>query len=145
MTDSTLRWAGCWGESIHFWAATSFGEVVDLNTSAAHRTRAHAQPALQAMYSPPMLWSIELPRFYRYEAEGVAELELTEERDRDRFDKVLREINEKCTPAALEQAPQDFPNEPILCSGRKLLDDTLDTFKHFERAIAVRGISRAPF
>jgi hypothetical protein len=145
MTDSTLRWAGCWDGNIHFWAATSFGEVIDLNTSVAHRTRGHAQPELKALYSPPILWSIEIPRFYRYEAEGVAELELTEERDRLRYETVLREINEKCTPAQLKMTTQDFPNEPMLCTGRKLLDDTLETFKHFDRAIAVRGFTRAPF
>src|SRR4051812_34692423 len=37
MDDHSLAWAGCWGENFHFWVATQFGEVVDLNTSVAHR------------------------------------------------------------------------------------------------------------
>ncbi|MDR3608876.1 MAG: hypothetical protein P4M08_16040 [Oligoflexia bacterium] len=145
MSDHSVRWAGCWNGNIHFWVATQFGEVVDLNTSVAYRTRAHTQPNLKAIYSPPMLWSIEVPRFYRYEAEGVAELELTEDKDRARFETVLREINEKCSPAQVAACEQAFPNEPVLCHGRKLLDDSHDTFKHFDRALAVHGISPSPF
>ncbi len=144
MPDHTVAWAGCWNGNLHFWVATQFGEVVDLNTSAAFRTRAHATPHLQAIYSAPMLWSAEVPGFYRYEAEGVAELELTEEKDRKRYELVLQEIHEKCTPAAIEAQEQDFPNEPILCSGRRLLDDSKGTFKLFDRALSVRGIPQSP-
>ena len=31
MEDHSVIWAGCWGKSFHFWAATDFGEIVDLN------------------------------------------------------------------------------------------------------------------
>src|SRR4051812_33033629 len=41
MDDHSLAWAGCWGENFHFWVATQYGEVVDLNTSVAHRKRSH--------------------------------------------------------------------------------------------------------
>src|SRR5690349_3458324 len=34
--DQSVAWAGCWGENFHFWVATQYGEVVDLNTSVAH-------------------------------------------------------------------------------------------------------------
>ena len=37
----------------------------DLNTSVAHRKRAHDQPGMQPLYSPPMLWSLDVPAFYR--------------------------------------------------------------------------------
>src|SRR5688500_18023046 len=33
LEDYSIIWAGCWGKNIHFWVATQFGEVVDLNTS----------------------------------------------------------------------------------------------------------------
>lgn len=145
MPDHTLVWAGCWGQNLHFWVTTQFGEVVDLNTSVAHRTRAHSHPATKALYSPPILWSIEVPVFYRYIPEGVAELELTEERDLKRYETVLREIREKCGPDQLAREEQEFPNEPILGPDRRLLDDSLGTFRHFDRALAVRGIPSAPF
>lgn len=145
LEDQSLIWAGCWSGNVHFWVATQYGEVVDLNTSVAHRKRAHSTPTVKALYSPPMLWSKETPAFYRFVPEGVAELELTEERDRQRFELVVREIHEKCTPEALASGEQDFPNEPIICPGRKLLDDSKESFRHFDRALAVRGIPEAPF
>ena len=144
MQDHSLAWAGCWGENFHFWVATQFGEVVDLNTSVAHRKRAHATPQLKALYSPPILWSSEVPGFYKYLPEGVAELELTEEKDIRRFEQVTREIGEKCIPTAISGEPE-FPNEPILCPGRKLLDDSQETFRHFDRALSVQKIPAAPF
>src|SRR5689334_19457121 len=53
LDDHSVTWAGCWGENFHFWVATQFGEVVDLNASVAHRKRAHSNPNLKAVYSPP--------------------------------------------------------------------------------------------
>lgn len=148
LEDETPIWAGCWGNNVHFWAATEFGEVVDLNTSVAYRKRPHDDPGLKAKYSPPMLWSAEVPAFYRYLPEGVAELELTDSGDRKKFDLVLKEIQEKCGPAHLQplrdEAELSFPNEPILCPGRKLLDDSRDSFRHFDRALSVRGLPPAP-
>lgn len=135
-------WAGCWGQSFHFWAATTSGEIVDLNTSVAHRKRGHSQPELKALYSPPILWSAEVPAFYRYVPEGVAELELTEDRDRRQFDLVLQEISQKCRPELLKGDLEEFPNEPILCPGRRLLDDSQGAFKHFDRALGVHGIPK---
>jgi len=133
-------WAGCWGKSFHFWAATTFGEVVDLNTSVAHRKRGHSQPELKALYAPPMLWSSEVPGFYRYIPEGIAEVDLTEERDQKQLSLVLQEIDEKCRPEFLRGEKEDFPNEPILCPDRRLLDDSTGTFKHFDRALRIQGI-----
>ena len=89
MEDHSVLWAGCWGENLHFWVGTAYGETVDLTTSVAFKKRAHANPSLKALYSPPMLWSREVPVFYRYQPEGVAELELTEEQDVKRFESGL--------------------------------------------------------
>jgi hypothetical protein len=147
LSDQTIAWAGCWGQNYHFWVATQFGEVVDLNASVAYRKRSHQMPQLEALYSPPMLWSAEVPSFYRFEAEGVAELELLDERDIQRYEQVLREVKEKCITSALpaEDAELDFPNEPILCPGRKLLDDSKSSFRHFDRALSVQSVPEAPF
>jgi hypothetical protein len=146
LEDQSAVWAGCWGENFHFWVATQFGEVVDLNTSVAFRKASHSTPHLKAKYSPPMLWSEEVPKFYRYVPEGVAELELTEERDRRYFDLVLAEVSEKCRPEKVTaDGEPEFPNEPILCPGRRLLDDSHETFRHFDRALSVRGVPQAPF
>lgn len=145
LEDHTLIWAGCWGEHFHFWTATQFGEVVDLNTSVATRKRAHDSPNVKALYSPPMLWSQEVPKFYRYQPEGIAELELTEERDLKHYDLVLREVRAKCNPALVAAEEQAFPNEPIVCPGRKILDDSLQTFRKFDRVISVKGVPPSPF
>jgi len=148
LEDHSVVWAGCWGDNFHFWVATQYGEVIDLNTSVAHRKRSHSNPNLKALYSPPMVWSSEVPGFYRFIPEGVAELELTDGKDRKQFDLVLSEVKEKCGPSAIQDGDEsdlEFPNEPILCSGRRILDDSKDTFKHFDRTLAVQGIPKAPF
>ncbi|MCM2321732.1 MAG: hypothetical protein NDJ90_00545 [Oligoflexia bacterium] len=150
LEDHSILWAGCWGKNFHFWAATEHGEIVDLNTSVAHRKRSHDRPELRAAYSPPMLWSAEVPRFYRYAPAGVAELELTEEKDRRWFELLSREIDEKCRATALPPTGTpvqelNFANEPILCPDRRLLDDSRGTFRHYDRALAVHGIPNAPF
>jgi len=145
LEDSSVLWAGCWGESLHFWVATQFGEVVDLNTSVAFKKKIHSDLSLKPQYSPPILWSAEVPRFYRYVPEGIAEIELTEERDQRFLKLVLEEIEQKCRPELLAtENDSEFPNEPILCPGRRILDDSRETFKHFDRAILVRGIPDAP-
>lgn len=145
MEDQSVRWAGCWGDYFHFWTATQFGEIVDLNTSVAYKKQGHAQPDLKALYSPPILWAAEVPKFYRYFPEGIAELELTEERDRKYFDLVCKEVRQKCNLSEIEGKEPDFPNEPILCPERKLLDDSRGTFRLFDRAIGVFGIPPSPF
>lgn len=148
LEDETPIWAGCWGENVHFWVATEYGEVVDLNASIAYRRRPHDDPSLKAKASPPMLWSAEIPAFYRYLPEGVAEVELTDAGDQRKLDLVLQEIREKCGPAHVQPVADDselgFPNEPILCPGRRLLDDSRDSFRHFDRALSVRGMPPAP-
>lgn len=144
LEDHSIVWAGCWGENFHFWVATQYGEVVDLNTSAACRKRSHTSPQLKGMYSPPMLWAAEVPAFYRFIPEGVAELDLLEVADQRRYAKVIAEVREKCRPQAIEGVEPEFANEPILCPGRRLLDDSLGTFKFFDRALAVKGIPQSP-
>jgi hypothetical protein len=144
--DQSPVWAGSWGEFYGFWVATRFGEVVDLNTSVAHRKRAHDQPGMKPIYSPPMLWSAEVPSFYRYQPEGIAEVELHDERDQKMLARVLEQVREHCRPDALRPEDDlDFPPEAILCPGRKILDDPTSSFKHFDRALSIRGIPRAPF
>ena len=141
LEDHRAVWAGCWGENCHFWVATKWGEVVDLNASVAHRKRVEG---FRALYAPPMLWSEEVPAFYRFIPEGIAEMGSLQSRDQRLYDQVLRSI--QSLPAVSDRVPEalDFPNEPILCSQRRLLDDTLGTFQHFDRALSVQGIPKAP-
>jgi hypothetical protein len=145
LEDNSVVWAGCWGQNYSFWVATQYGEVVDLNVSIAYRKQAHQIPTQLPMLSPPMLWSAEVPMFYRYQPEGVAELELTSERDQHQYDIVLKEIREKCGTEKIVGVEPEFANEPILCPGRKLLDDSNESFKKFDRVIGVRGIPKSPF
>jgi hypothetical protein len=146
MEDMSLMWAGCWGNNTHFWIATNSGEVVDLNTSVSHRRKDHKNSLHQPKYAPPLLWSREVPSFYRYVPEGVAEVELTEERDQRWFNVCMEEIRQKI-PAAIQAAEEDldFPDEPILCPGRRILDDAAQTFRHFDRALMIHGIPEKPF
>ena len=146
MENMSLVWAGCWGQSSHFWIATHSGEIVDLNTSVSFRKKDHQNPLHQPKYSPPLLWSREVPAFYRYVPEGIAEIELTEERDQKWLELCLEEIRQKL-PAKIILADDelDFPDEPILCPGRKILDDAAQTFQHYDRAIMIHGIPEKPF
>lgn len=146
MEDMSLMWAGCWGNNTHFWIATNSGEVVDLNTSVSHRRRDHKNPLHKPKYAPPLLWSREVPSFYRYVPEGIAEVELTEERDQRWFKTCVEEIRQKM-PDAIRVAEEDldFPDEPILCPGRRILDDAAQTFRHFDRALMIHGIPEKPF
>jgi len=146
MEDMSLVWAGCWGKNSHFWIATNFGEVVDLNTSVSYRKKDHHNPLHRPKYSPPLLWSREVPAFYRYVPEGIAEIELTTERDQRWLKLCLDEIRQKLP--ATEWVPEDqldFPDEPILCPGRRILDDAAQNFRHYDRAIMVQGIPEKPF
>lgn len=141
LEDSSVIWAGCWGENQHFWVATQYGEIIDLNLSVAHRRRPSNSELPKALYSPPMLWSREVPKFYRCQPEGVAELELHDDRDRRWNEMVLAEVRTHCK---IDGKEPEFPNEPILCPGRKLLDDSRDTFRHFDRIVSVKGIPELP-
>ena len=146
MEDMSLIWAGCWGRNYHFWIANNSGEVVDLNTSVSHRKKDHKNALHRPKYSPPLLWSREVPGFYRFVPEGIAEIELTEERDQRWLQLCLEEIRQKL-PAALNVSEEDldFPDEPILCPGRKILDDAAQSFRHFDRALMIHGIPEKPF
>ncbi len=144
LENQAIQWAGCWNGSIYFWVATQFGEVVDLNGPVAYKKRAHASPEERPVGSPPILWSAEVPSFYRYIPEGVAELELLDEADLRKFEAIVAEIREKCRPELLRGDEEEFPNEPILCPGRKLLDDSKQSFRFFDRTLAVSGVPEAP-
>ncbi len=144
LENQAIQWAGCWNGSIYFWVATQYGEVVDLNGPVAYKKRAHARPEEKPVGSPPILWSAEVPAFYRYVPEGVAELELLDQGDQHKFEAILAEIREKCRPELLLGEEEEFPNEPILCPGRKLLDDSKQSFRFFDRTLAVSGVPDAP-
>ena len=147
LEDQTPVWAGCWAENFHFWVATQYGEVVDLNTSVSFRKRSHMAPQMKALYSPPILWSRDVPAFYRYIPEGIAELELQDMQDQKNYELVLAEIQENCGPGYLDKENTEdlnFPNEAILCPGRRVLDDSKDSFKHFDRALGIHGLPISP-
>jgi len=61
----------------------------------------------------------------------------------------LKEVIEKTGDLrALMETPDndlDFPDEPILCPGRRILDDGAQSFRHFDRALPVQGIPDRPF
>lgn len=141
-------WAGCWGENKHIWVATEFGEIVDLNTSVSYRNRAKGADS-DTEFSPPIIWSKELPKFARYKWEGLAEIHLDTDRDRDWLDRLLSQVDRQCvwtdTLATTSFEQCEFINEAILCPGKKLLDDTKQTFRHYDRSLQILGIPTPPF
>lgn len=145
LENHSVIWAGTWGKHFGFWVETESGEVIDLNTSVAHRKKDFNNPEHKPLYSPPILWSNDVPTFYRFKPEGEAEIGELLERDARWMKLVLAEINEKCQPHLLQGENEEFPNEAIICPGRKLLDDSQQSFKHFDRALSIVGIPQAPF
>lgn len=152
LLDHSVIWSGCWGKSHGFWVATQFGETVDLNASASHRKRGTVGPGadVQTLISPPMLWTKEVPAFFRYEPVGVAAVvreDLIEERDLKMYDRLMAAVDEIPSSSSSESEPSAdlFPNEPIACTGRRILDDSKQSFRQYDRALAVRGIPPAPF
>jgi hypothetical protein len=149
MENQSVMWVGCWGGNSHFWTVTPFGEIVDLNTSVSHRKKSRQNPDHQPKFSPPILWSKEVPVFYRYKPGGIAEVELDSERDRRWLELCLKEVVSKLgdlqSLLATPENALDFPEEPVLCPGRRILDDGAGTFRHFDRALAVHGVPDRPF
>jgi hypothetical protein len=148
MENESLMWVGAWGEHTHFWVGTQFGEVVDLNTSVSFRKKSHGDLTHQPKLSPPLLWSKEVPGFYKYSPEGIAEVDLDGERDRRWFDLCMKEVLEKLplltTLLGTPLEDLSFPDEAILCPGRRILDDAAQSFRHYDRAILVQGLPEAP-
>jgi hypothetical protein len=149
MEDQSVLWAGCWGDHSHFWLSTQHHEVVDLTVSVSHRKRDHQNPNHLPKWSPPMVWSKDVPNFYRYEPIGIAEIDLEDERDQRWFKACIEEFKEKAPPLSqllgTSENELDFPEEAILCPGKKLLDDAAQSFLHYDRALMVQGIPESPF
>jgi hypothetical protein len=147
LEDNSAVWAGCWGDHYGFWVSTESGELIDLNMSVNFRKQAHQVPHKRPILSPPMLWTDEVPAFCKFKPIGVAQVDPTEEREAHQYELVLSEVREKCTTAALVggEGGVEFPNEAIICTGRRILDDSNDSFKLFDRVLSVRGVPKAPF
>lgn len=145
LENHSIIWAGTWGDQFGFWVESEFGEVIDLNASVAHRHKDTKNPDHKPLYSPPILWSNNVPRFYRFRPKGIAEIGELPERDTKWLNALNEEIDTKCRKTLLLGDNEEFPNEPIICPGKKLLDDTLKTFQHYDRALSVVGIPQSPF
>ena len=147
LDDQSAVWAGAWGaEEFHFWTVTEFHETVDLYVSQSSKKKGvHPLGELKPLYSPPILWSSEIPKFYRYHSEGIAEIDRDAAEAGAYLEKILERIRKHCRPELLDEAAPQFPNESIICPDRKLMDDIQGSFRFYERAILVHGIPAAPF
>ena len=149
LEDHSVIWAGCLNDDRpYFWVETQFKEIVDLNAHVHTRKSEKLNPNIKAIYSPPLLWSSEIPAFYRYEAVGAAEIADLEEPHSRWWDRIQEEITQYCSPQNLVVAAGnediEFPNEPLIAPDRKLLDDTVLSFQQFDRALSVRGLPAPP-
>lgn len=147
LDNHQIAWTGYWGENIYFWLVTQFQETVDLNAGVSFRQRSSFHPQYQALYSPPLLWSVEIPRFYLYQPEGIADCDPVEEKEKRQLEELYhfidtRFIYDQGSSTEDDLKEDDFPNEPILCHGRRILDDSKKTFASFDRAISIQGIPR---
>ena len=130
------------------WVQNEYGETIDLTAGIAFKRKTRKTPLSKAVLSPPNLWSHEIPQFYRFHPEGSAELGLSGERDKRWWDRMCKEIEKNCdgrTLEMLEKSPPDFANEPMICPGRKLLDDSEGSFRHFDKIVSATGLPRPPF
>lgn len=132
-------WAGFWGENFSFWLETEYKETIDLNTPVAHRRGYEALGAFSSLHSPPILWSRRIPSFYKYIPQGLAETDLTQERDLKWFETARNEARDKLA------GEYDFPNVPIIGPEGKLLDDSQESFKQYDEILTEKGIPQAPF
>lgn len=152
LEDQRLQWAGCWGEFFHFWLLTEFEEIVELNLSVAHR---QASGPIRSVYSPPLLWSREVPTFCLFRPQGLAQLDLqAHSREEESYQGVRQEVLRFCEKVQAtwkkagppEPGESDFPDEPLLYSGCQVLDDSRQSFRFFDRALSVQGLPpRPPF
>lgn len=141
--DEQPIWTGAWGENLWFWLETAHGETVDL--AAAHSFKLPDGSGHHSLRSVPLLWAKEIPSFYRYHSHGWAETDLEEPATKNLWQPILRAIEDLELPTlGTEAQPSDFPNEPIVCSGRRILDNSAADFRHFDRALSIFGMPEAP-
>lgn len=157
LEDQTLRWAGAWTEANpYFWVQSEFHEVIDLTVSVSHRMRSQPnQKGYQSLnkskvlFSPPLLWSQKLPRFCVYDAIGIAEIELNSQRDIQWFEKVVEQLKSKISLDTKKDTQNKtesdliFPDEPLLYA-QKILDDSQQRFKHYDRALSLQKMPPFP-
>jgi hypothetical protein len=145
LEDGNVAWAGCFQESSpHFWIETQYKETVDLNASVAFKKKSQTELPSRAILSPPLLWSKEIPNFYRFHAHGAAELDLQSDRDQKWWKKIQEELDRHLAGFSENETDVEFPNEPLIC-GRRLLDDGEESFKKFDEALRATCLPNAPF
>lgn len=134
-------WAGSFGGEKHFWVFTQENELIDLSLSVAYRRKVRAPQEQKATLSPPMIWCSRTPRFCRYEAQGIAEIDPASEKDLRLARQLTTQVEaEMIRLRNSEFKDVSFPNSPILCPNLQVLDDSLMSFQQYDRVLGVRGI-----
>ncbi len=137
------RWGGAWQEGeFHFWVETNGGEIVDVAAAATARIPQVGGRA-PVQYGPPILWSKEIPQFYRYETLGDAETNPDDVEGKKILENLFSRLQR--SDLARNPLPEQFLNEPILISGKRLLDDEKQSFLHYDRALRIRHPGKPPF
>ncbi len=139
MPDEMPVWAGLWEKAPYFWVETEFKETVDINACITHRRMLATSLEFQNAVPPPMLWSREVPKFFRFAPDGLAELPMDSEKERDLWERALAEMRD------LKEKKPRLPNIPIVGPNRKVLDSEQGLFRRYDRALQIRGIPAAPF
>lgn len=151
-----IQWGGRWlpddspseSPSFYFWVETRFGEWVDLVAPSISRG---GKP--RAQWAPPLLWSRQIPKFFKYRPHGMAEIEFSEPSQKRIFDQVCEELKawQQSTRIAFDAAPgsdgfpsDQFPNEPMLCDEQRVLDDSRQSFLNYDRALSIFGVPELP-
>lgn len=135
-SDHRPRWTGSWHQ-FHFWVQTKHQETVDFTVGASHRGT--------SLLSAPNLFTNEYPNFYRYQIEGIAEAEPETKLQEDWFRRGSEMIQRAHQDWLKSSAPEiEFIAEPIILSGKRLLDDEQNSFQSFDRSLGVYGIPQPP-
>ncbi len=131
LENGSLIWAGHFGDKPHFWLQTEYAETVDLHLGVAYLQDSGVH--LKSRYSPPNLWTRELPNFCKYAPQGVAEFDPPEGKFSEWITAIFSQIDR-----SIETKDADFPNEAFLCPNRKVLDNSESRFRYYDRALSVQ-------
>ena len=86
-----------------------------------------------------MLWTKQIPNLYRYSPIGIADPEPSEPKAQTWLQKIHETILRKCTEDSTQET---FPNEPIICSDKTLLDDSKGSFQKLDNVITNHGLPK---
>lgn len=113
----------------YFWIETENKETVDLNVFRLIKK--------MGFLGPPLIWSKDIPIFYKYVPEGLAEVDEKEVSESSVFQSILK-------GASQAQSSEEVVNEPIIFPDRKMLDSEQEEFATYEKLLNLSTVEKPP-